>query len=359
MKLGQKKKPTGTFKNHVTEFWEWFPTVARRFYDTIEADRCDDLTDEISEVAERLLPNLSWAFGPGETGCHAFTVSGEGEIDKQLLAEYWRSRAPRIPNWTFYASRQPTSPEDLAEMSIHINDQDSVNAADLMFKTKVDEEKEVVDIVAWHPAFADVPEQNQFQILFLFLDEALGEFGTQTWLGEVEIEPFENAENARSLISIPKFIEQMNNYYKWEKQPPLEAYTVYEVPHQNQHPRGDTIVGSSCIPHVIFEYIENEGMLEVNSLAGTGAEFAYIAIESSVFPEGQQMDVRANIEEALNETLVKNLCGRTLGGASGVNESYIDLLLLDGENSRQLVMKTLDDLQLEGRSRLIKIDTSI
>ncbi len=355
MKMGMKKKPTVAFKDSVTEFWAWFPEVASRFYKTIEAGRCEDLTDEISEIAEKMLPNLSWAFGPGETSGHSFTVSGEGQIAKQLLAEYWRSRAPSIPNWSFYASRQPASAEVLQELSIRVTDDDSVDASQLMFKTKINEAKELIDVVAWHPAFAHIPEEDQFQILFLLLDEALGEFGTQTWLGDVQIEPFTNPENVRSLVVIPKFIEQMNKYYRWEKQPPLEAYTVYEVPHPNKNPRGDTIVGSSCIPKIIFEYIEFKGKLQDNPLKGTGAEFAYVAIKSSVFPEGQQMDVRANIEEKINGALMQNLSGRTVGGASGVHESYIDLLLFDGEQSNQLVLRTLAELQLDGQSRLVKM----
>ncbi len=79
---------------------------------------------------------------------------------------------------------------------------------------------------------------------------------------------------------------------------------------------------------------------------------AYIAIDGSIFPDGEQTPVRGNIEDAVGDALEANLSGRALGGAFGVNESYIDLLLLDGDNSRQLVQQTLDDLQLHSRSQI-------
>ena len=44
--------------------------------------------------------------------------------------------------------------------------------------------------------------------------------------------------------------------------------------------------------------------------------------------------------------------GRCLGGAFGIEHSYVDLLLIDGENSRQTVIDTLAGLQLEPHSKL-------
>ena len=115
-----KKRPQLTFKNRVTEFWEWYSGVAERFFETIEDGRCADLTDEVAAFMNKTLPGMAWVFGPGEKGGHSFTVSGEGNLAKQFLAEYWHSRAPDIPTWTFYASRQPSPPERLIDFAIRV-----------------------------------------------------------------------------------------------------------------------------------------------------------------------------------------------------------------------------------------------
>ncbi len=347
-----KQQAQASFKDRVTQFWQWYPTVADRFFQTIEQGNCEALTNEVGEAAVQTLPTLAWVFGPGEGGGHSFTVSGEGQVPKQLLAEYWHARAPEIANWTFHASRQPATPENLSSMAIAVGEHDSIDTENFLLKTEVDDESQLIHIVAWHPTLAKLPEEHHYQILFILLDEALGEFGTQTWLGNIELQPLTPGEGIRTIATLPQFIRQVEEYHGWEKLPPLRAYSVYELSEQGPFPRGDTLVGSTCIPDVIFEFIEGEGRLREDPLAGTGAEFAYAAIDGSVFPDGKQSDIRGNIEDAIDDALQNQRSGRSLGGAFGLNESYIDLLLLDGDNSRQIVEQALAELQLSGRSRV-------
>jgi formyltetrahydrofolate hydrolase len=158
-----KKRREQSFKSRVNEFWDWYVGVADRFYATIEDNKCEDLVNEVSDFMEKTLPNLCWVFGPGEADGHSFTVTGEGEVAKQLLAEYWQRRAPVIKNWTFHASRQPTTGEQLKDIAIQVGEQEQVDVESMLLKTSVDTEAEVIDIVAWHPALEQVPEEHQLQ----------------------------------------------------------------------------------------------------------------------------------------------------------------------------------------------------
>src|SRR5688572_1960039 len=107
-KRGHTPKSLPTFKERTEAFWDWYAGVAARFYETIEAGNCEVLAKEVGKKVNELLPGFAWVFGPGEGGVgHSFTLSGDGDPHKQLLALYWRSRAPQIPGWTFYPSRQP------------------------------------------------------------------------------------------------------------------------------------------------------------------------------------------------------------------------------------------------------------
>lgn len=104
----RRPKPASlTFKARVEAFWDWYAQVADRFYQTIEAKRCTDLTGEVSQKVDELLPGFAWVFGPGENDGHSFTLSGEGDLHRQLLTQYWVSRAPTLTGWTFYPARQP------------------------------------------------------------------------------------------------------------------------------------------------------------------------------------------------------------------------------------------------------------
>lgn len=347
-----KKKPQPTFKERVAEFWQWFPQVADRYYQMIEQGNCASLAPEVSKVSERLLPHMAWVFGPGENGGHSFTVSGEGQLVKQLLAEYWHSQAPTIPHWTFYASRQPARFDDLKKFSISFAKGEGIDMEHFLVKTSVDEEAQKVDIVAWHPSLQKVPPDHHYQILFLLLDEALGEFGTEMWLGEIRIETLAEGPGLITLADLPSMIEKANKYYQWEKVSPLQSYSLYEISEPSDSPRGDTLTGTTCIGSLLMEFLNNGGKFEEDPLAGTGAQLAYIAINASVTPDGAEVEVRANIEDALSEALEREHSGRTLGGAFGSQQSYIDLLLLDGDSSRRIVETVLDGLQLRGRAQI-------
>ena len=345
-----KKKKRPTFKQGVDEFWSWYPQVAERFFETIERGECEQLTDETVDFMHKHLPHMSWVFGPGENGGHSFTVSGEGVIPKQLLAAYWLKCAKELPGWTFYSSRQASSTESLQNMAIAVGEQESVDSDSFLIKTDVDDENELIHMVAWHPALEKVPPEHHFQILFLLLDEALGEFGTQTWIGEIQIEPFAQDESTRTLTELSAYIEQVNRYHEWQKLPPPESFTLYRFTEQRDGPRGDTVVGTSIIPNTVSRFVHLQGKLPDDPLEGTGAELAYLSIDGSIFPEGKQSDVRGNIEDAIDEALQAEHSGSVVGGAFGTEMSYIDLLLVDGENSRDIVKKVIEGLQLTSRS---------
>lgn len=349
-----KKPQLGTFKQRVAAFWEWYPRSADRLFAMIEGQRSDEIAAFTGQFMDATLPGLSWVFGPppsGRTG-HSFTVTGDGVLARQLLAQYWHSQAVPVPRWTFHASRQATPYERLAGLAIGLRGEAQVDVENFRLRTSVDEEREKINLTAWHPALSDVPEEHRMRILFLLLDEALGEFGTEMWLGELEVEPFEPDKETRSLAALPKFVEQVGAYYGWNKLSPVECYTVYRCETPNNTRRGDTMVGTSCMPGVILEFLENHGRLPADPLEGSGAELAYVAIDGSIFPEGDQSAVRGEIEDAISAALKQDASGRTLGGACGLNESYIDLLLFDGANSRRIVEKALAGRQLSRLSRI-------
>ncbi len=331
-----------TFKDGVQNFWKWFPDVAQRFYATINEGNCEQLTDEVSQFMQENLPGLAWSFGPGEGHGHAFTISGEGILAKQLLAVEWLRYAPEIEGWTFYGSRQPGV---LDSMRLDLGDAGSVDGSSLIIQTHVDDEAQAIDVVAWHPAFDSIPEDAQHQVLFLMLDEALGEFGTQTWIGEIKIEAVaDDAPHVRRLEQLPDYIRSVEAYHQWEKLVPTESYSSYQLPEQYPGPRGDTLVGTTLLPHPFIDYIIGEGELEDNPLEGTGAELAYIAFDGTTLPEGDQANVRAMMEDAIDEALQEKGSGRVLGGAHGSEHAYIDLILFDGKATQELVLAQIDKL---------------
>ena len=82
---------------------------------------------------------------------------------------------------------------------------------------------------------------------------------------------------------------------------------------------------------LIEEFLDAEGPLAEDPLAGSGAEFAYVAFSTEVLPRGDEANFRGEIQDAITEHLGN--AGRVLGGAIGTQNTYIDLLLADGKTS--------------------------
>ena len=345
--FGKKKKSraTATFKDRVDHFWKWYSAVAGDYYDAIEAGNCGDLLTEISIKVNEMWSDFAWVFGPGpeEKGGHSFTISGEGLLSRQLLAEYCVSRAPELPGWTFYSSRQPGAVS--ADVSIGMGEV-SFDFGGLWVTPKLDEENEFIHLTAWHPAFETAEEGQGNTALFIMLDEVLGEHGTDQWLGEINTSDKELA-GAIPVLELRDYLHDLEVERGWKEYPPSETYSVYQMDGpDDRFLRSDTMTGSSCYLDLIGNYLDEEGPLQTDPIAESGAEFVFISYPEATAPAGSEANFRGEIEDALEIEFDNSSTGRLIGGALGIDNSYIDAVIFDGENSMAAITKVLRDRQL-------------
>ena len=341
--------PQPSFSSRVQQFWDWFPTVADEFLESAKAGTLQDLIPKYQQTMHDHLGGLSWVFGPGENdGNLSFTVTGEGRKPRQLLSHYWLSHEVPIDGWEFYSSRQASPMEDLTGIQIQVGDA-TIDADSMQVELRVDDEEERVHLKAWHPALEQLDESSRYQIMFLLLDEALGEFGTQMKLGDLS---FSQPKSPISLLELPKRLDDIWQLHGWPDASPLEEFTSYSTQTQtNQFYRADTIGGFTCLPNVISEFLGSHGRLEDDPLDGTGAAMLYVSLDNFIFSSPDAMlEEREKIEMALVEGLQGH--GMLTGAATGTDHSYIDLIVFDGDQSIANIEHTLDDLRLTDRSEL-------
>jgi hypothetical protein len=330
-----------TFKRRVEQFWEWYGQAAPRFYKVIEESNCASLATEVSGKVDELGHGFAWVFGPGAKDGHSFTLSGEGVLHKQLLTQYWLSRAPDLPGWTFYSERQRGS---IAGIHIKLGDQD-FKPVEFWITPEVNNETEKIDITAWHPLFDRLNENDRLRPLFLFLDEVLGEFGTEQWIGEIKLGDRRLAE-AIPLSELSGLVTDLEKTKGWKKFPPGTAMALYRCKQPNtRFLRGDIVIGQTAQMKLINEYLRAEGKLK-DPLAGTGADYVFVSFDVGFLPEGKQVDARGAIEDALDAALKAGHQGRILGGAMGTKSAYIDLLVYDGVASLEVVKQVVKERKL-------------
>lgn len=334
----RKSRPASpTFRDRVETFWKDFAAAAPRFYQTIEEKRCPDLTEETSAMVRALAPPLAWVYGPGANRQgHSLTVSGEGVEHLQLLARRWLDDAPPLPGWTFYASRQ-AGPIKGHVISLGEN---SFDPREIWVTPSLDAEAEKIDLNIWHPAWTHLPDQQRWTVIFLFLDESLGEFGTQWWIGEVTWGE-ERLRTAFPLEELAEYVQKTVGEQGWKKYPPGESWTLFRFnPGPRPFPRGDLITLTTSVPRLLREYMNAEGDL-ADPLEGTGADYIYVALEKEFFPPGRETEKRGELEDALENALRPGGRGRVIGGGLGTDLGYVDLLVFDGANSLEIVRSTL------------------
>jgi hypothetical protein len=330
-------KAEATFKNRVQSFWKWYGEVAPRFYQTIEAKKCPSLAAEVSAKVDEFLPGFAWVFGPGENGNgHSFTLTGEGNPHRQLLAAFWCSQAPILPGWTFYPARQPGA---IKGHKIQIQGL-TFDPVEFWLTPTIDRENEKIDLIVWHPLFVKMEERNRWTVLFLFLDEVLGEFGTQQWIGEIKLND-QRLTEAIPLQELQPFVKKLEMQTGWKKYPPGEMWTGYSF--EKTHTdflRGDVFVGTTCHIPLINDYVRANGEL-LDPLVNTGADYIFVSFTAAFLPDGKQSETRGKIEDALSQALQVESNGRLLGGAYGKVNAYIDMLLFDGGRSIETAKKIL------------------
>lgn len=326
-----------TFNQRVDAFWEWFQRAAHRFASTIDAGQCGSLAEEVSEKIDELFPGFAWVFGPGPNRRgHSFTLSGEGIAHRQVLALQWAARAPTIGGWTFHAARQPGP---IKGHSIEI-DGVRFDPKEIWVTPMVDTERERIDITVWHPAWDRIDPSQQSTVTFLFMDEALGEYGTDSSIGKVE---FGNGKLAGAfpLEELSDYVEKTASDHGWKTHVPGSVWTLYETKQSSgDFPRADILTQNTCLPRLFTEFMEAAGEY-ADPLAGSGADYVFVSIDRSFFPEGEEVRVRGEIEDSVESALASIDGGRCIGGAFGRERCYSDFLIFDGDRSLNAVAEVL------------------
>lgn len=336
-----RKKPEPklelTFKERVERFWRDFSEVSDRFLATINDGRCADLESETSSLVRAMMNSEGWVYGPGLLpGSHSLTITAEGSAYGRRLTQYWVDQAPQLKGWNFHPSRQPHA--DIHKASIVIAGE-SYKPLQFWLTPDIDEDRELINLKIWSPAFLSLSEKARWQPLFLLLDEALGEDLVTFRLGGIEIREDGLAESM-PLSELRAFVEETERRRGWS---PLgvEKMSAYEFENpSNQYPRADIIAGHTSQRRLWRDYLAGDGEMN-DPLEGTGATYYFLRIPTESLPDRSLTAERFRLEELFEAELKTSADGLCIGGGGGHQYGYIDFLLFDGKRSIDRVLGIL------------------
>ncbi len=175
-------------RDAIDRFWAWWAEARPGVL------ACIDGTEDWSTVVDALTAHvhavdadLAWEFGKGLVSQHYLCVTSEGRASLRAVAARWLSAAPPADDLFEFHATRPASPDFFdAGQEVRLAEGTApVAPADLRFLVEGDEERHVLDLGVWHPAFPDHPELRT-QLCLLGLDWLLGEAAVERWVGAIE-----------------------------------------------------------------------------------------------------------------------------------------------------------------------------
>jgi hypothetical protein len=166
----------------IEDFWGWWASAGRTAAEAgIGGAGFKRFTPEMTMHVNAIHPDLGWELAPGGQAEHALIVTAAGVPERRRMAERWYQHAPAVDEvWEYHPARQarPASLEAILEF-----DGQKLRLAELRFDLHVDNDRDLIDTVVFHPAFATMPSEAHAHVGFLALDWALGEDGVTRWIG--------------------------------------------------------------------------------------------------------------------------------------------------------------------------------
>jgi hypothetical protein len=163
-------------------FWEWWAAAGRPAAEAgIDTGNFGGFPAEMIARVTSIHRDLAWELAPGRRADHALIVTAAGVPEVRRRAEQWYQRSPSAGAvWEYHPARQasPASLANVLEFGAH-----RLNLRELRFDLRVDDDRQKIDTVVFHPAFGTMPPEARNQVGFLTLDWALGEDGVTRWIG--------------------------------------------------------------------------------------------------------------------------------------------------------------------------------
>ena len=325
------------FRVRVDECWKNFlkeEAVLRQLIDN-KADR-----EQISEELHKLL-SPAFARTYAEVGRKGdkfdLILSLEGDWASLFSRAYFKNRAPRevLEHWNIFVGRQSDG-YAVENFKIVMGD-NSVCASDLCLWTEW--ANGCADLSVYCENMIPLIKGNinaAYQLLFILLDQAIGELAEMKFIGEIKFldEPLD-----RPSMGIQELMDDLVSNLSMTKEKLLDSdsyidlYSAYRMnPDESSKDgtRGDIISGSTCFLSLMNGYYSDRSYamdsLEEDGIVGGYLFYPIDAVESD--SRGSQiLDLRDAVTNDLEKTLPDSFM--FVGGATGVNFSYIDFIAWD------------------------------
>ena len=163
--------------------------------------------NELAKEMHRVHESLTFEFSPVRDGRREFVISADGIRAAFPAVEALHRAAPQLQNWTFikYRPRRKT----INDLTIN---GETIRASEVRFLLLKDEHPHKVGILLFLQGYQKAEHTKFAQYGYLFLDEAIGEYDMETFVGAMRIESLEHELYEKSLM-LSDLAENFDAYF--------------------------------------------------------------------------------------------------------------------------------------------------
>ena len=323
------------FTARVELFWQWFEKNESTLSAICEhrgtRDRDRDV-DFVETGLSILGPDILFNMG----GSHEFTFSVHGEDYLFYLTPYIVDRMPAglRSKWHVNPYNRP-NPAD--SFTFHMYGQ-QVPFKDVRVAVRYDVETNAAALTFFHPTLCHIDENDALNAFSTMLDVSVGEAFTHYYVGELHRADKEE-EGMMPLTEVRDYLRrQIESQGRQVEESPDGHYGVYHLKPATDgefyNARFDVVDGTTNYMALVHDYYYAEMYRNVKLMA-FGAKAAYLGLVCDSGEKRQQMlELRYELEDRIAKEIFLRGDGhpgngRVLGGATGLECMYIDLLLFD------------------------------
>ena len=183
-------------------FWKWFSSNESTLYDFDKNQEA--IFNSLSIELHKVNPNLTFEFSPKIDGHREFVISADGIRDAFPAVEALYAKAPVLPRWKFIKFRQRHDPSDITYGGITIEAR--------KVRVLIVREDQRAKLTIYVQGYSQAQHKAYAPIVFLLLDQALGEYDVETNVGQIQIKSVTDAPtNTCTLAELPKNFDALLN----------------------------------------------------------------------------------------------------------------------------------------------------
>ncbi len=325
---------------NINKFWRAFVENEEKLNDRFKGKSEFDIVQFINSNLQVISPYIMWEFGHAlDSKGHRLVLSSESRKYLRPLVELIIEKAPVIDNWEFYSYRPL---EDFKSALQTVAARTQGNLDNLFFQIYINEYNQIDLFFVRDTCKSDNDFNQTYNEVFVALETLIGEENLDKWIGLIDVN-FKHQKDNNDIYPIEKLQEYVINeitkmklsmpvsfYYERWQNVEWGAYEIENVENAaNYSDKKDMITAISMDFKLTNTILA--GVPFYSERFSTKEIFCYLKIDNLGVDNENSTETRAVYEDKLNEVLISNALGCTIGGGTGYRYAYIDFALADFE----------------------------